>query len=240
DDERAVHALVDVPFERSGVAMVEMATERVGVELVGEHASRRDGAPVLAVHPVHLGGMETMEVHGVWMCAAVGEVDAQAVALDATDRGSGHPTVVGPGREEDPRRDLDLLVDGRHAVGAHWPPVRGLPLQRPHVPIDEHLHRVETVAQVIDLADQHLRHRDTGAVSTPDRCGARAVPTLVAPTGSGGSGGSCQQRTGEQPGAEHGSRAAHAETEEAPPRYSFVPSLAHDNALLAAAVFKAT
>ena len=44
DDEGAVHALVDVPLQRQRVAVIEVAAERLGVELVDELLARIDQA----------------------------------------------------------------------------------------------------------------------------------------------------------------------------------------------------
>ena len=51
DDEGAVHALVDVPLQRQRMAMIEVAAERLGVELVDELLARTDQPG--ARHAVH-------------------------------------------------------------------------------------------------------------------------------------------------------------------------------------------
>ena len=51
DDEGAVHALVDVPLQRQGVAVIEVAAEREGVELVGEFLAGADLAGARECRP---------------------------------------------------------------------------------------------------------------------------------------------------------------------------------------------
>ena len=63
DDEGAVHALVQVPFQRQSVAVVEVAAERLGVELVDEFFARADHAG--ARNAVHAGRMDAVEMHGM-------------------------------------------------------------------------------------------------------------------------------------------------------------------------------
>ena len=63
DDEGAVHALVDVPLQRQGVAVIEMAAEREGVELVDELLARADLAG--AGNAVHAGRVDAVEMHGM-------------------------------------------------------------------------------------------------------------------------------------------------------------------------------
>jgi hypothetical protein len=46
------------------------------------------------------------------MGAGVDEVNAQAITGVGTQGGAWHLPVIGPGREEDARRDFDLLVEG--------------------------------------------------------------------------------------------------------------------------------
>ena len=65
DDEGAVHALVQVPLQRQRVAVVEVAAERLGVELVDEFLARIDHAG--SRNAVHAGGMDAVEMHRVRM-----------------------------------------------------------------------------------------------------------------------------------------------------------------------------
>src|SRR4051812_46827181 len=110
DDKGAVQALVDVPLQRDGVAVIEMAAEGLGLELVDELATGQHVAR--ARHAVHARGVDAVEVYGVRMRAAVAEADAHPLALGNPDGRTGNAAVVGPGREDDARRDLDVLVDG--------------------------------------------------------------------------------------------------------------------------------
>ncbi len=117
DDERAVEALVDVLLQRRRVAVVELHPGRPRLELVGELAAGRDDLE----DPVHVSGVDPVEVDRVRMRAGVQELDAEEVALGRADNRPGDGAVVGPGREEDPGRDLDLPVDRRQRVFADPP-----------------------------------------------------------------------------------------------------------------------
>ena len=80
DDEGAVHALVDVPLQRQRVAVVEVAAERTGVELVDELFARRRSSPAPGTPSMRAAWMP-------WKCMVCGcepvvlEDDAQPVAL---------------------------------------------------------------------------------------------------------------------------------------------------------------
>src|SRR5687767_984879 len=111
-DEGAVEPLVDVPLERSRVAVIQVKPERLGVELIDERLARIDDLE----HPVHVGGMEAVEVDRVGVAARVLEADTEAIALRAADRGPRHRAVVGPGREPDARGDFDLAVHCNEVV----------------------------------------------------------------------------------------------------------------------------
>src|SRR5690606_41763611 len=74
DHEGAVHALVDVPLQRQCMAVVEVAAERPGVELVDELVPRIDQAG--ARHAVHARRMNAVEVHRMRMRSLVPEHDA--------------------------------------------------------------------------------------------------------------------------------------------------------------------
>ena len=58
------------------------------------------------------------------MRAVVVEDDADAVALGDAQAQARHPAVVGPGREEGARRDLDLLVLAGDLEGSQRAPIR--------------------------------------------------------------------------------------------------------------------
>src|SRR3982751_7065783 len=55
--------------------------------------------------------MPAMEVDRVRMRALVDEGDPYAIPLGGAERRPWHLTVVGPGRKEDPRSDLDFAID---------------------------------------------------------------------------------------------------------------------------------
>ena len=122
DDEGAVHALVDVPLQRQGMAVIEVASEGEGVELVGEFLAGSDFAG--ARDAVHAGRVDAVEMDGVAVRAVVLEDDANAVALGDAQAWARHPAIVGPGREEDARRDLDLLVLADDLEGSQRAAVR--------------------------------------------------------------------------------------------------------------------
>ena len=153
DDVGAVEPLVDVALQRRRVAVVEVAAEGLGLELVGELLPDLDLAAADAGHAVLEGAVDAVEVHGVGVGAGVGEVDAQPIPLVGAQRRSRHLPVVGPGREEDAGRDLDLLVVGgdlpladRRAVGHR----RGLAVVE-----GAHEDRgIEAHARDVDVADR--------------------------------------------------------------------------------------
>src|SRR5215212_3269874 len=109
DDVGAVEPLVDVPFQRGRVAVVEVAAERFRVELVDELLADLDLTAADAGDPVLKGTVDTVEVHGVGVSAGIREVDTQPVPLVGAQGRSRDLAVVGPGREEDAGGDLDLL-----------------------------------------------------------------------------------------------------------------------------------
>ena len=65
DNEGAVHAFLDVPLQRQGVAVIEMAAERLGVELIDKFLARADQTG--AWNTVHARGMNAVEMHGMRM-----------------------------------------------------------------------------------------------------------------------------------------------------------------------------
>src|SRR5919106_5589372 len=68
-DESTVEPLLDVLLERHDVAMVEVAPERLGVELVDELLPRRDKLE----YPVHARRVEAVEVDRVRASIPVSE-----------------------------------------------------------------------------------------------------------------------------------------------------------------------
>ena len=126
---------MDVPLQRQRMAVIEVAAEGLGVELVGEGLARlhQPGAR----NAVHARGMDAVEVHRVRVGRAVGEMDAEPLALGAAERRAGHAAVIGPGRKEHARRHLDLDVAGGDRPFAHPPAV--LLADSAHIPVGEHL-----------------------------------------------------------------------------------------------------
>ena len=100
---------VDVALQRHRMTVVEVTAERAGLEFVDERLAGQDLAG--AGHAVDARRMDAMKVHGVRHGAGVGERDADQVALGHAQRRAGHAPVVGPGREEHARRDLDLAIE---------------------------------------------------------------------------------------------------------------------------------
>ena len=112
DDEDAVESLVDVPLDGDGVAVIELESRGLGVELVDVAPARRhhlEGA-------VHVRRVDAVEVHRVGVAAAVLEAHADPVALGAAERRARHLAVIGPCRIEHPGCHLDLPVLGDEIV----------------------------------------------------------------------------------------------------------------------------
>ncbi len=97
------------------MAVVGVEAGGTRLELVGELAARGHDLE----DAVHVRRMDPVEVDRVRVRAVVAEQHAQGVALGGPDDRAGHGAVVRPGREEDPRRDLDLLVGRDQRVLAH-------------------------------------------------------------------------------------------------------------------------
>src|SRR5215207_5095221 len=81
DDVRAVEPLVNVALQRRGVAVVEVAAEGFGLELVDEFLTDLDIAPTDAGDSVLMGAVDSVKVHGVRVSTGVREVDAQPIAF---------------------------------------------------------------------------------------------------------------------------------------------------------------
>ena len=99
-----------MPFQRHRMAVIKVTAERKGVELIDELGARFDLAD--AGDAVHAGAVDAMKMHGMRHRSAIAEHYPQSLALGGAQGWTGHPAVIGPGREEDTRRDLDLLVLG--------------------------------------------------------------------------------------------------------------------------------
>ena len=150
DHEGAVHAPGDVLGQRRDVAVVQVQAERLGLELVGDRLARGDDAGADTRHAVHLGGMDPVEVDRVRMLGPVAEPDPKPLALARPQRRRRDAAVVGPGRELDARRDLDLLVDGDQLPLAQRPPAGKAP-GAPVVEVAQDLCGVEAVGGIVHL-----------------------------------------------------------------------------------------
>jgi hypothetical protein len=136
--------------QREDVAVIQVQPERLGVELVGEPAAGRNGF----VYPVHVAGVDPVEVHGVGVAGGVEEVDPNPVALDRAEGGAGHAAVVCPGLVIHPGHDFDRLHACEHVVLAQHPPVwQGADLAV--VEVGQDIGRVEAVGLVVDIAHGH-------------------------------------------------------------------------------------
>src|SRR5690606_26709522 len=118
----------------------------------GEGLAGLDHAAPDPGHAIPVGGVDAVAVESVRVGAGVGEVNPDAVALVAADRRAGHGPVISPGREEDARRDLDLLIDRDDAVLTQRLAVLEL-AGGAVVEVGEELGRVEAHSSGVDIAD---------------------------------------------------------------------------------------
>ena len=105
-----IEPFVDVTFQRDCMAVVEMESTRLGFEFVNEFLSGLYDFK----DPVHVGRMKTVKVDGVCMGPPVSEVDPELISFGASHRGSRNLTVVRPGWEVEPWRNLDFLVNRKN------------------------------------------------------------------------------------------------------------------------------
>src|SRR5680860_545071 len=110
DDERPVETFMNMSFQRSGMAVIQVNPKGFGIELVSEYLAGLDISPTDACHTIKESAVDAVEMHGVRVGAVIDEMNTQTFPFVAPQGGAGHLTVIGPGREEDSRRDLDLLV----------------------------------------------------------------------------------------------------------------------------------
>src|SRR5581483_1991828 len=118
--------------------------------------SRRDFTCTDAGNTIHFRRVKAMKMDRVRMRAKIGEFDPYSVALGAADGRPWHAPVVAPGREENPRCNFDVMLARRELVLAQRLTI-GQGAHLAVVPIDQHLHRVKSVAIMINLPDQHFR-----------------------------------------------------------------------------------
>src|SRR5262249_27305683 len=116
DNECAVQAFGNVLGQRSGMAVVEVDSERFSVEFVGIFPARLYHARRRVEYSVHVAGMDTVKVNAVLVVADIDEPDPHPVALAYTNGWAGNASVIGPGRELKPRHDFNGLVLGYERV----------------------------------------------------------------------------------------------------------------------------
>src|ERR687898_2788324 len=111
-DERPVEPLLYVLPQRRGVAVVEVHSEGLGAELVGELLTRAHELE----DAVHVCWVEAVEVDRVRVLTVVLEHHPQPVPLGGPQGRPRYLPVVGPSRVHHPRGDLDLHLFGRKLV----------------------------------------------------------------------------------------------------------------------------
>ena len=203
DDEGAVQALVDVPLQRQRVAVVEVAAERLGVELVDElaaglrprrHPARRPCAPSGCRGSACVCGCEPPLTK--WMRSRSPSVHAKRRAR-ARGRCRSRPGRTRPARSRSPcprRRSRTRARCGRRRSRRH----------RAGVPVGEDRVRVEAVAGMVDLADgRHAAMRGMIGRTVPGTARSR-VHHLRCRCGSGAAEpGRCQRGGRQQAAAQH-------------------------------------
>src|SRR6266850_4396385 len=110
DNERPVKSLVNVPLQRNGVAMIEVQSERIRVELVDEALTRLN--LVLRQRTVHRRLVPAMKMKGVRVRAEVLERDLQAIPFGGANGRPRYLAVERPRGEEQPGSNLNVAVDG--------------------------------------------------------------------------------------------------------------------------------
>ena len=63
------------------MTMIKVQTKRLGVELVSEKLARLDQARTSSRHTVHFRAVKAMEMNGMGMIAAIGEMNSDPVAF---------------------------------------------------------------------------------------------------------------------------------------------------------------
>ena len=154
DNEKPVEPLVDMPFQRQRVTVIEMAAERLGIELIDELLARIDHTS--AGDTVHARGVDAVKMDRMGLRVVIAEDDLSPFTFGCSQRRAGHLAIVGPGRKHDAGRDLDFFVDGFHDEGVLCPPI-GKIGNGSGLPLCQHLRRVEPVPRLIDVADRHHR-----------------------------------------------------------------------------------
>src|SRR5687767_11660435 len=150
-DERAIKPFCNVLGERRGVAVIEVKSERLGVELVDIFAAWGNDARLCIENAVHVARMNSMKMDAVRVVTRVQKLDPDAITFVHPDCGAGDPTVIGPRGKLEPRHDLDDLILNDERVL-----VKDLPVWKradfSGIEIGEERGRIEAVLDVVDLA----------------------------------------------------------------------------------------
>ena len=140
------------------MAMIEVDSERLGIELVDIFTAGSDDARLCVENSVHVAGMNSMKMDAVRVVTRIQKLDAHAITFVHPDCGAGDPTVIGPRGKLEPRHDLDDLILNDERVF-----VKDLPVWKradfSGIEIGEERGRVEAVLDVVDLAIHGGHHR---------------------------------------------------------------------------------
>src|SRR5690554_2110652 len=153
DDEGAVKSFGNMTGQRGRVAVIQMYSERLSVELIGKALPRPDHSRSPG-DAIHCGRVHAVKMQRMRVGAAVVKVDANQVAFGAADRRPGDAPVKGPCRVDDPGYDLDLFIDGGDFIFAQGTPVFQCG-DCAVVKIRKDIGGVEAVARVIHFAHGH-------------------------------------------------------------------------------------
>ena len=169
NNERAIESFVNVAFQRDGVAMIEVATEWLGVEFIGEFLARLNQAG--AGYPVHARGVDAVEMYGMRVAAAIDESDSEPLAFGTPERWSRHTAVEEPAREFHAGRHFKLLVDGCYDP---FPDLASVVSQthRPGVPVGQYEVWIKSVRGVIDFSDNIVSSGSVSVMAGLSSCGS--------------------------------------------------------------------
>src|SRR5215207_1974367 len=153
DNEGTVKAFCDMTSQRKDMTVIKMQAKWLRIEFVGETASRfYESAGPGTRDPVHVAGMETMEMHGMWMVASVAKLDTDSVAFCGTKRWTGDPAVIGPGRELDPWDNLNVFIERDDLVLAQGLSIRQSRYFAP-IEIGQNVRWIEPVLLMVHLSN---------------------------------------------------------------------------------------
>jgi len=132
------------------MAVGKMAAEGPCLELIGERSAGLDHAS--GRNAIHARSMNSVEVHGMHMSAAVGEMDPQPVSLGTSERRAGDAAVVGPTSELYPGGNFELVIARGDRPFADTAAI-AVDRNSAGVPVGQNSVRVESVFRVIDAAN---------------------------------------------------------------------------------------